>query len=62
MGNQVNRNDNSKNNRNDQAKKKPVPPPPRVGRKKKNKGIDAISKLPSGKSTFIKLLQLQSAG
>ena len=62
MGNQVNRSDNSKNNRNDQAKKKPVPPPPRVGHKKKNKGIDAVSKLPSGRPTFIKLLQLQSAG
>jgi hypothetical protein len=44
----VNRNDNSKNNRNDAAKKKPIPPPPRVGRKKKNKGIDAAAKLPSG--------------
>ena len=53
MGNEVNRSDNSKNNRNDPAKKKPVPPPPRVGRKKKNKGIDAAAKLPSGTDSLI---------
>ena len=37
----------------DQPKKKPVPPPPRVGRKKKNKGIDAAAKLPTGNIIFI---------
>ncbi len=48
MGNEVNRQDPSKNNKGDQTKKKPIPPPPRVGRKKKNKGIDAAGKLPTG--------------
>jgi hypothetical protein len=48
MGNEVNKNDQTRNNRNEQAKKKPIPPPPRVGRKKKNKGIDAAAKLPTG--------------
>ncbi len=44
----MNKHDPNKNNKGDQAKKKPIPPPPRVGRKKKNKGIDAAAKLPSG--------------
>jgi len=48
MGNEVNKNDANKHNRNDQVKKKPISPPPRVGKKKKNKGIDSISKLPVG--------------
>ena len=45
----MNKHDQNKNNKGDQAKKKPIPPPPRVGRKKKNKGIDAAAKLPLGK-------------
>ena len=53
MGNEVNRQDPGKNNKGDQAKKKPIPPPPRVGRKKKNKGIDAAAKLPSSTIFFI---------
>jgi len=61
MGNEVNKQDPSKNNKGDQAKKKPIPPPPRVGRKKKNKGIDAAAKLPSGITITIKLLQSLSA-
>ena len=43
----MNKNDPTKNNKNDPTKKKPVPPPPRVGRKKKNKGVDAAAKLPA---------------
>lgn len=61
MGNEVNKHDPSKNNKGEQAKKKPIPPPPRVGRKKKNKGIDAAAKLPSGITLIIKLLQSLSA-
>jgi hypothetical protein len=30
-----------------------MPPPPRVGRKKKNKGIDAATKLPGGTVNFL---------
>lgn len=48
MGNQAGKHDQNKNNRNDPTKKKPIPPPPRVGRKKKNRGIDAAAKLPTG--------------
>lgn len=62
MGNEGNRGDNSKNNRNDPAKKKPVPPPPRIGKKKKNKGIDAATKLPSGKMLDTQSLRSPSAG
>lgn len=47
MGNEVNKQDPNKQRGGDQAKKKPIPPPPRVGRKKKNKGIDAAAKLPT---------------
>ena len=46
MGNEMNSQGGNKNNKRDPAKKKPIPPPPRVGRKKKNKGIDAAAKLP----------------
>lgn len=38
----------------DQPKKKPVPPPPRVGRKKKGKGVEAVTKLPAGIIFLIK--------
>ena len=43
----MNKHEQNRNKGNDQPKKKPVPPPPRVGRKKKNKGVDAAAKLPS---------------
>lgn len=48
MGNQASNGKNDKNKKQDQPKKKPGPPPPRVGRKKKNKGVEAATKLPSG--------------
>ena len=48
MGNNADMGNNQKNNKQDQPKKKPTPPPPRVGRKKKNKGVEAAAKLPSG--------------
>lgn len=58
----MNRNDGNRNNRNDQAKKKPIPPPPRVGKKKKNKGIDSVSKLPVGNNCITQLLPSQNVG
>lgn len=49
MGNELNRQEGNRRRGDEQPKKKaPPPPPPRVGRKKKNKGIEAAAKLPSG--------------
>ena len=47
MGGDASQPSKDRNNRQDQPKKKPTPPPPRVGKKKKNKGVDAATKLPS---------------
>lgn len=47
MGNQMT-NNQQKNSKQDQPKKKPPQPPPRVGKKKKNKGVQAAAKLPTG--------------
>lgn len=47
MGAQGSQANKDKNKDQDQPKKKPTPPPPRVGKKKKNKGVDAATKLPS---------------
>lgn len=48
MGNNPGMGNDPKNNKQDQPKKKPPPPPPRVGKKKKNKGVEAATKLPTG--------------
>jgi hypothetical protein len=48
MGNASGMGNDPKNNKQDQPKKKPPPPPPRVGKKKKNKGVEAATKLPTG--------------
>lgn len=55
MGNDLNRQEGNRRRGDEQPKKKaPPPPPPRVGRKKKNKGIEAAAKLPSGTFRLIK--------
>lgn len=50
MGNQQDMGNQQGNRKQEQPKKKPQPPPPRVGRKKKNKGVEAAAKLPTGTS------------
>ena len=47
MGNNQGQGQQNDKQKGEQPKKKPLPPPPRVGRKKKNKGIDAAAKLPA---------------
>jgi hypothetical protein len=53
MGNESTSGRNEKNAKQEQPKKKPTPPPPRVGRKKKNRGVEAATKLPTGKFVII---------